>query len=79
MVNAPPTARSRKGSYVRFALATLPWIGFLVCIPFVNRVEPFILGMPFLLFWMVLWVLLTAGCMSAVYLTDPANKKENER
>jgi hypothetical protein len=34
-----------------FLLAALPFIGILVCTPFVNRVEPYVLGMPFILFW----------------------------
>ncbi|MFL1995334.1 DUF3311 domain-containing protein [Lysinibacillus irui] len=28
-------------------LAIIPFIGLLVVVPFVNRVEPFILGLPF--------------------------------
>ncbi|MEH7335605.1 DUF3311 domain-containing protein, partial [Neobacillus drentensis] len=37
-------------------LAIIPFIGFLGGIPFVNKVNPYILGMPFILFWIVLWV-----------------------
>jgi hypothetical protein len=48
----------------------------LVLAPFANRVEPFVLGLPFLLFWIVLWVVLTAVCMSIVYRTDPRNRTE---
>ena len=65
---------TRTGRYLRFALATLPWIGFLAAIPFVNRVQPFVAGLPFLLFWVVAWVVLTSVCMAAVYATDPRNR-----
>lgn len=71
--------RRNPGRYLRFTLASLPWIGLLVLAPFVNRVEPFVLGLPFLLFWIVLWVVLTAVCMGVVYLTDPANKTGADR
>jgi hypothetical protein len=55
-------------------LAVLPFIGILVGVPFVNKVEPMILGMPLLLAWMVMWVLLTAVILGIVYLCDPANR-----
>jgi hypothetical protein len=28
-------------------------------VPFVNRIEPVVLGMPFVLFWILAWVVLT--------------------
>ena len=42
------------------ALSALPFLGILVGIFFANRTEPFVLGLPFALFWVTLWVLLTA-------------------
>jgi hypothetical protein len=32
--------------------------------------------MPFLLAWIVLWILLTSVVMGIVYLMDPANRDE---
>jgi Protein of unknown function (DUF3311) len=69
-----PPARRDAGRYVRFALSLPPFIGMLVLIPWANRTEPFVLGLPFLLFWVVLWVVLTAVCMTIIYFIDPANK-----
>ncbi len=43
---------------------------------FANRVEPFVLGMPFMLFWIVLWVVLTSVIMAVVYVLDPANEED---
>ncbi len=34
---------------------------------FANRVEPFVLGMPFLLFCIVQWVVLTSVIIAIVY------------
>lgn len=48
-------------------LAALPFLGILVGVAFANRVEPFVLGMPFILFWIVAWVLLTSVIMAVVY------------
>jgi hypothetical protein len=55
-------------------LAALPFLGILVGVTFANRVEPFVLGMPFILFWIVMWVVLSSVIMAIVYAVDPANK-----
>ena len=55
-----------------YVLAALPFLGILGT-AFANRVEPFVLGMPFMLFWLVLWVVLTSIIMAVVYVLDPAN------
>ena len=57
-------------------LAALPFLGILGGIFFANRVEPYVLGMPFILFWIVLWVVLTSAIMGVVYRLDPANKED---
>ncbi len=59
---------------VLWLLAALPFIGVLVGVPFVNRVEPLVLGMPLVLAWIVAWVVLTAIIMAIVYWLDPANR-----
>jgi NADH:ubiquinone oxidoreductase subunit 5 (subunit L)/multisubunit Na+/H+ antiporter MnhA subunit len=52
------------------ALSALPFIGVLAGIFFANRAEPFVLGLPFALFWVTLWVVLTALIMAIVYRLD---------
>ena len=44
---------------LRFVFAGIPIAALTVAIPFVNRVEPRVFGLPFLLFWIGLWVFLT--------------------
>ena len=51
-------------------LSALPFIGILGGIFFANRVEPYVLGLPFALFWITLWVVLTALIMAIVYRLD---------
>ncbi|HEX2728661.1 MAG TPA: DUF3311 domain-containing protein [Rubrobacteraceae bacterium] len=58
-----------------YVLAALPFVGILGGITFANRVEPFVLGMPFILFWIVMWVVLTSGIMGLIYRLDPANRE----
>ncbi|ALP66380.1 MULTISPECIES: DUF3311 domain-containing protein [Paraburkholderia] len=56
-------------------LAVLPFIGILLGVPFVNRVEPLVLGMPFVLAWIVMWVVLSSIIMAIVYRFDPVNRQ----
>ena len=55
-------------------LAVLPFAGILIGAPFVNRVEPLVLGMPLVLAWIVFWVVMSAVIMAVVYKLDPANR-----
>ena len=56
-------------------LAVLPFVGILLGVPFVNRVEPLVLGMPFVLAWIVMWVVLSAVIMGIIYKLDPVNRQ----
>lgn len=59
-------------------LALLPFLGMLVGPFFLNRVEPYVLGMPFLLAWLVGCTLATSVIMAVIYLTDPDNRASGE-
>ncbi|HEY5349688.1 MAG TPA: DUF3311 domain-containing protein [Candidatus Lustribacter sp.] len=58
---------SLQGRILRIALAVVPALMLTAAIPWANRVEPRILGLPFLLAWIVLWVLLCPVFLYAVY------------
>jgi len=47
-------------------------------IPFIRSAEPYVLGLPFLLFWMVLWILLGTGIMLIVHRINPSAREELE-
>jgi hypothetical protein len=57
-------------------LAVLPFIGLIIGPFFVNRPTPFVLGLPFLLAWIVAWILLTSFIMAVIYWFDPANQED---
>ncbi|BBW97800.1 DUF3311 domain-containing protein [Geobacillus sp. FSL W8-0032] len=59
-------------------LMVLPFVGMLGGIPFVNKVEPYVFGMPLLLFWLVAWVIATSVIMAIVYRFDPAVKEDEQ-
>lgn len=56
---------SRK--FMKFLLIILPIISQLAVLPFVNRIDPIILGLPFLQFWLFLWIVLTPLCTFGIY------------
>ena len=56
-------------------LSLIPFIGMLGMLPFVNKIEPYVLGMPFVLFWIVMWVVLTSVIMAIIFKLDPNNKE----
>lgn len=55
----------------RVVLTAIPFAGVCGVVPLVNRVSPYVLGLPFFVFWIALWTVLTSACMAAVYLLDP--------
>ncbi len=56
--------RPSAGSY---AFAVLPTLALTLGIPFANHVEPRILGLPFLLAYIVIWILATPLFMFAAF------------
>jgi hypothetical protein len=56
-------------------LAVIPFLALIVGPFFVNRTEPLVLGLPFLLAWIVVWILLTSAIMAVIYTADPANRE----
>jgi xanthosine utilization system XapX-like protein len=55
-------------------LALLPFLGILVGVPLLNRVTPLVLGLPLVLAWLLLWIVLTSAIMAVIYVTDPVNR-----
>ncbi|WP_255954770.1 DUF3311 domain-containing protein [Streptomyces odontomachi] len=57
---------------LRVVLSVVPFLGMCGAVPLVNQVEPYVLGMPFLVFWIGAWTVLTSVCMGLVHLLAPA-------
>ena len=52
-------------------------MGILVGAVFLNRVTPLVFGLPLLLAWLPLWVVLTSGIMAIIYFADPSNRDQD--
>ena len=51
-------------------LALIPAVAILGAPWFANRIEPRMLGMPFLLGWIVSWILMTSVVMAVINALD---------
>lgn len=60
-------------------LSCIPFLGFIVGALFTNKVTPYVLGMPFFHFWIVLWSLITTVILAIIYIIDPVNQKGDTR
>jgi hypothetical protein len=45
-------------------------------VPFANRFSTFVLGLPFLLLWIIGWVVATSACMAVLYALDRRRQPE---
>ena len=63
---------------VQHVLAGIPFLGILVGMFFANSVEPYVLGLPFAMFWVVMWVVLAAALMAVVYRLDARERSREE-
>ena len=61
-----------------YFLAFIPILGFLIGVPLTNRIEPFVLGLPFSMFWIILWVVLSSLTLWIMYRFDEHNEEETE-
>jgi hypothetical protein len=64
---------------VQHIIAAVPFAAILVGMLFVNSVEPYVLGLPFAMFWVVLWVVVSAGLMAVVYRLDARERRRGEQ
>jgi len=63
---------------VRVLLVLVPILALLVGPFFLNRTRPFILGLPFLMFWVSAWAVIAAGAMGGLYWLDPRRQSDAE-
>ena len=57
----------KKGTRIALSLGAIPFLTLVFALPLVNRIEPVILGLPFLLFWILSWVALTPLILFVAY------------
>ena len=69
----------RKPSTGALGLALIPFAAMCFSVPLWDRIDPMILGLPFNLFWLIAWIVLSSLCMWAAYRVDAARKATERR
>jgi hypothetical protein len=69
----------RKGTRYALLLASIPFITLVFMLPLANRTEPVVLGLPFLLFWIILWVFLTPFILLAAFRLEKKHNPPEEQ
>ena len=70
MIDESKQAAAGAGFRGYHLFALLPAIGFLAGASVANRLEPYVLGLPFVLFWIVAWVIATSAIMGMIWALD---------
>ena len=72
----------KRPSLAAILLGLIPFLAICFSVSLWDRVYPMVLGLPFNLFWLILWLLLTPLCMWKAYrLEEPRandSRKEGE-
>lgn len=60
----------QRGTKYALLLGAIPFVTLVFALPLVNRIHPLILGLPFILFWILAWVILTPAILFAAYILE---------
>jgi uncharacterized protein DUF3311 len=68
--NCESCRRVRRPSIASLLLAILPFVGMCFTVPLWDRVLPTVMGVPFNMFWMMAWIVLTSAILSVIYCLE---------
>jgi hypothetical protein len=69
----------RKPSPGALLLALIPFVAMCFSVALWDRIEPMVFGLPFNLFWLIAWIVLSSGCMWLAYRLECARATATER
>jgi hypothetical protein len=69
----------RKPSAGALLFGAIPFAAMCFSVPLWDRIEPMVFGLPFNLFWLISWIVLTPLCMRAAYRIEAARDQKNGR
>ena len=67
--------RPRAGALL---LGFIPFLGTCFSVPLWDRVQPMLLGLPFNLFWLVGWIVLSSLCLWGAYRLETAPRQKGK-
>ena len=65
-----------KPSALSLAIGLVPFLGICFSVPLWDRVSPMIFGLPFNLFWLIAWIVISSGCMALANRVEERREKK---
>ena len=62
-----PTVPVKRPSAAALLLGLVPFIAMCFSVSLWDRIHPMVLGLPFNMFWLMLWIVLTSACIGGAY------------
>ncbi len=56
----------------------VPFVMLAFALPLANRIEPTVLGLPFILFWIMLWIVLSPALLFLAYRIEKRTSVSDE-
>jgi len=69
----------KKPSAVALLLGLIPFAAMCFSVSFWDRIDPMIFGIPFNLFWLISWIVLSSLCLWAAYRVESARHERDGR
>jgi hypothetical protein len=73
-MNSSPKSDGRRKFHPVYLLLLLPFLG-LLWVPFYDRIDPVLFGIPFFYWYQMLWTVLGALAIVPVYLHEEGRRK----
>lgn len=67
----------KRPSFGALVLALIPFAAMCFSVSLWDRVDPMVLGIPFNMFWLIGWIVVTTLCMWAAYRIEAARDKRD--
>ncbi len=69
---------TRKPSVGAVLAGLVPFVAVCLGVPFWDRIDPMVLGLPFNLFWLISWMALSSGCMWIAYRIESSRDRDGK-
>ena len=69
----------KRPSLAAILLGLIPFLAICFSVSLWDRVYPMVLGLPFNLFWLISWLLLTPLCMWKAYRLEEPNSHDSRK
>lgn len=67
----------KKPSAGALLLGLIPFAAMCFSVALWDRIDPMLFGIPFNLFWLISWIVLSTVCMWAAYRLESAGNKQD--